>query len=82
MSNWLQKKITQELEQSLRDVHLKKNFEIIFVICIYKLFPQVFFKKLFPKIELPRQQFCKIHRKTPVLEFLFNQIKGLGQQLY
>ena len=49
MSNWLQKKITQELEQSLRDVHLKKNFEIIFVICIYKQFPQVFFKKTIPK---------------------------------
>ena len=49
MSNWLQKKITQELEQSLRDVHLKKNFEIIFVICIYKPFPQVFFKKTIPK---------------------------------
>ena len=49
MSNWLQKKITQELEQSLRDVHLKKNFEIIFVICIHKQFPQVFFKKTIPK---------------------------------
>ena len=49
MSNSLEKKITQELEQSLRDVHLKKNFEIIFVICIDKQFPQVFFKKTIPK---------------------------------